>query len=847
MRARTPRPTAVVLVVALAALLLPAGSPIEAASKAQRKIIETLPQQYRDWLTLVDLLITKEELAAFLEIEKDYQRDAFIEQFWRQRDTYKSTARNEFRSRWERRFEYAMVEFGRADDDRVNMFLLNGEPAQRIPSDCTPLWPLEVWYYQAHQPEGPGFDLLLIFYKAFGDRYRIWDPGEGVASLTRFMTFINTVERIYDEIESSCIDSDVILGAINYIARQGTLDFNMRLADATDARFEPESAEWIATFDSFSTDVDEGATQFPARFEIAFPGRYQTRTVVQASVFIDTHEIGLSELGGAPTYNFMLVGEILRDDELFDNFQYQFNIPRDEAVHEELPLLFERKLRPGDYRVIVRLEDLNTGKVFRTVREVEIPYVESLAPTRPDDPETARLLAEANRALNTGDNTVEIVPPTGNLLAGLVRFNTLVSGPDVTTVEFTFDGRSLFRKRTPPYSVELDLGNLPRRRTLTAVAYDASGAEVARDELAINSGAHRFEIRLVEPRRGGSYSGSLRAVADVLVPEGRTVEKVEFYRDETLLATLFQPPWEHPILLPDGAEMGYIRAVAYQPDGNSTEDLVFINAPDYLEEVDVQFVELYITVTDKNSRPVTGLGESDFLVREDDVQQTPMRFDVVTNLPIHTGIVVDVSASMEPNIETAKQAALGFFEEVIGARDRATLITFNDHPNLTVKLTSDREEFARGLAGLKAHRGTALYDTVVFSLYYFNGVKGQRALVLLSDGRDESSRFTFEDTVEYARRAGIAIYAIGLAYQKADRADRKQLTQLAEETGGRSFFIDSADQLGGIYAAIQEELRSRYYLAYQSNSDAEEGAFRSIEVEVTRPGLEAKTLRGYYP
>ncbi len=848
MRLRFSRaPTALCLLM-VGCLLLPLAPPADAASKAQKKIIETLPQKYQLWLAQVELLITKEELRAFLEIDENYERDAFIDEFWKQRDTYKSTARNEFRNRWERRFEYAMAEFGHVNDDRTRIFLLNGQPAQRIPSTCSPLWPLEIWFYQPHQPEGPGFELLLIFFQRFGDgRYRLWDPGEGVATLTKFMTSISTGNRVYEEVQSSCTDSDVILGALNYLSRQGTMDYNMRLADATEARHGPESGEWTATFASFSTDLDEGTEVFPARFELAFPGRYQTRTVVQSSVFVDTKEIGLSDLGEAASYNFVLVGEILRDEKLFDNFHYQFNIPEEDAVNDEIPLIFERRLRPGNYRVIVRLEDLNSGKVFRTVREAEIPYVESRAPTRPDDPETARLLAEANRALNTGDNSVEIVPPSGNLLAGMVRFNTLVTGPDVDHVEFSFEGKRLFKKRSPPYSVELDLGNLPRRRTLTAVAYDSAGNEVARDELALNSGAHRFEIRLVEPRRGASYSGSLRAVADVLVPEGRQVEKVEFYRDETLLATLFQEPWEHPIILPDDEEMGYIRAVAYQPDGNSTEDLVFINAPDYLEEVDVQFVELYITVTDKEKRPVTGLDQSSFQVREDEVVQQPMRFDVVTNLPIHAGIIVDVSASMEPNIEVAKQAALGFFEEAVGQKDRATLITFNDHPNLTVKFTNEKDDFTRGLAGIKAQRGTALWDTVIFSLYYFNGVKGQRALVLLSDGKDESSRFSYEDAVEYARRAGVAIYTIGLAYEKAQRADRKRLSTLARETGGRSFFIDSALELGSIYAAIQEELRSRYYLAYQSNSDAAEDLFRTIEVDVNQPGLEAKTLRGYYP
>jgi len=835
------------LVFALLLTLL--ASSVEATSKAQRKIIETLPPQYQTWLVAVDLLITDEELDAFLGLKKDYQRDAFIVQFWRQRDPYPSTPRNEFQTRWERRLEAAVAEFGDLDrDDRARILLLNGTPAGRNEIRCTPLWPLEIWFYRADQPEGPGFDMLLIFYQKLGDGpFRLWDPGEGYGTLTKFMSFNTDPSRVYNEIDSSCIESDAILGALAYINRKGQMQFGMEIAEMTQPRSKPASGEWVATFNSFSTDIDEGTVTFPATLEFVFPGRFQTRTVVQGSLAVDPDLVGMSELAGTHTYHFVLTGEVLLGPKLFDSFHYQFNIAEEDLQTDRLPLIFERKLRPGDYQLILKLEDLNSRKVFRTQRDLEVPYVEGRVPSQPDDPETARLLAEANAAINSGDNIVQIVPPTGNLLAGLVRFNTLVSGPDISEVEFSFDGRSLFRKRTAPFSVELDLGNLPRMRTLTAVALDSAGTEVARDELVLNSGSHRFEVRLQEPRKGRTYSGSLRAVADVLVPEGRSVEKVEFYLNEKLVAALFQPPWEQPILLPPGQEIGYVRAVAYQPDGNSTEKVVFINAPDFVEDLEVYYVPLYIAAVDKNKRPVMGLGREDFTVFEDGVEQTPMRFDLVSNLPIHAGIVVDVSASMEDNLATAKTAALGFVEQVVEPRDRVTLITFNDHPTLVTKFTNSLQDVAGGLAGLKAERGTALYDSIIFSLYYFNGVAGQRALILLSDGKDESSRFSFENTLEYARRGGVAIYPIGLQYKKADRSDKKKLTQLAQETGGRSFFIESAEELPAIYEQIQEELRSRYFIGYQSTNTADDDIFRFIEVKVDRPGVEAKTKRGYYP
>ena len=359
-------------------------------------------------------------------------------------------------------------------------------------------------------------------------------------------------------------------------------------------------------------------------------------------------------------------------------------------------------------------------------------------------------------------------------------------------------------------------------------------------------GRHRFGVRLEEPRRGKRYINSLRAEADVIVPEDEVVERVEFYLNETLVSTLYQPPWVQPIILPPNEPTAYVRTVAYTPDGRSTEDLVFVNAPDNLEEVDVDFVELYTLVLDRDERPVEGLEQASFAVLEDGVAQDVVRFEVVRNLPIHAAVMLDVSASMEGRIQQTQEAALHFFRQAIQPKDRAAVVTFNDHPNLAAKLTNDIDVLAGGLAGVKAERGTALYDSIIFTLYYFNGLRGQRAIVLLSDGKDESSRFSFDDALEYAHRAGVSIYSIGLALDRGAGDAKRKLTRLAEETGGRSFFVDDAGELTAVYDVIQRELRSRYLIAYQSSNTSTSQRFRSIEVQ-TPKGLEAKTLRGYYP
>jgi Ca-activated chloride channel homolog len=828
----------------LTACLFPALA--GAQSRAERERIAELPEVYRAWLVEVAAILSDAERTAFLALEQDYQRDAFIERFWQVRDPYPDTARNEARDAWESRLAQARQEFASLDEDRARLFLLNGPPALRMAASCASTWPLEVWVYPAGDrlPEV----LVLVFVQRFAQgRYVLWNPAEGIAALFQFAPPNADERRLLEELQRGCPRADQIAAAIASVARRGALQYTMLLARA-ERPIEPPSREWVATFNAYSTDIPPDADRLPVELAVSYPGRRQSRSILQATLSVPAEAAATAELGGHRSYNFLLNGEILLDRRLFDAFRYKFDLPAgDEGVPTAaIPLVFERFLRPGTYRLIVKLEDLNGGAFFRGEREIEVPQLDD-EPLATIDDETAKILAEANAALSTLESSIRIVRPSGEFQSGLVRFDTLATGEEISVVEFVLDGRSILRKNRPPFSVELDLGQVPRTRTLRAVAFDEHGEEIASDEHLLNSSPHRFAIRLVEPRRGREYERSLRAEAQVELPEDATLERVEYYLNETLVATLYQEPWTQPIVLPPGDGVAYVRAVAYQVDGNSTEDLVFVNAPDNLEEIDVQFVELFTTVLDRRNRPMTDLGREDFVVVEDGVPQRLSRFERVENLPIHVVVLIDVSASMEPSLQTAREAALSFFEQAITPRDRAALVPFNDRPTLAVKMTNRVGDLGSGLAGLKAERGTALYDSVVFSLFYLNGIKGQRAILLLSDGKDENSRFRFDQTLDFARRAGVAIYTIGLDLPRFERETRRVLRTLADETGGRSFFVGSADEIAPVYAAIQQELRSRYLLAYQSTNTARDNKFRTVDVEVRRSGAEAKTLRGYYP
>ncbi|HEY4597655.1 MAG TPA: VWA domain-containing protein, partial [Thermoanaerobaculia bacterium] len=423
------------------------------------------------------------------------------------------------------------------------------------------------------------------------------------------------------------------------------------------------------------------------------------------------------------------------------------------------------------------------------------------------------------------------------------------TGPGIARVSFELDGHPVLTKSRPPFSVELNLGNQPRIHRLRAVAMDDQGRRLAEDELPLNVGPHRFAVRLIEPQAGKAYQSSLRAEAQVQVPEGERLDRVELYLNDDKVATLYQPPYTQPILLPKSKEVTYVRAVAYLDGGTSTEDLVLVNAPGFNQRLDVQFVELYTSVVDGKGRPVDGLGKDDFTVLEDGTPQQIRRFERVSDVPIYAGILLDTSGSMAEGgrLDQAVQGALGFFEKVITPKDRAAVITFADQPNLAVRFTNQAAVLAGGLAGLTASGNTTLYDSIIYGLYYFGGVKGKRAIIILTDGKDEGSHYSFGDALDYARRSGVAIYTVGISLSTQNADVRLKLSRLADETGGRFFFIEKAKELDGIYDTIQKELRSQYLLAYQSSKEGNDDKFRVVDVKMSKPGMEAKTVKGYYP
>jgi Ca-activated chloride channel family protein len=269
--------------------------------------------------------------------------------------------------------------------------------------------------------------------------------------------------------------------------------------------------------------------------------------------------------------------------------------------------------------------------------------------------------------------------------------------------------------------------------------------------------------------------------------------------------------------------------------------------------VDVDLVLLQATVTDSANKPVTGLKQQDFRVWEDKVEQQIDYFSA-ENVPLSTGIIFDISNSMEKKLPAALAAANTF----LGMGDRGDeyfLIQFNDSPQLTQDFTTDIARLQSRLFLAKAQGNTSLYDALYLGLDKVNrGVNSRKALLLITDGEDNRSHYSSSDVRQFAKEHDVMIYSIGImdsvSLLFSEHNGRGVLENLASMTGGVAFFPDRLDALESICAQIGFDLKNQYVLGYHPLNLSKDGKWRNIRVKTnTSKGMPAFSVRaksGYY-
>ena len=268
--------------------------------------------------------------------------------------------------------------------------------------------------------------------------------------------------------------------------------------------------------------------------------------------------------------------------------------------------------------------------------------------------------------------------------------------------------------------------------------------------------------------------------------------------------------------------------------------------------LDVTRVNLLFTVSDKKGRFVTDLGKDDFQIVENKRPQDILEFNAESNLPLRLGILVDTSNSIRDRFRFEQEAAVEFINSLMRPEDKAVVVSFDTSAELVSDLTSDTEELAKAIRSLRPGGGTSLYDAVFFAcrdklMQDQPRHKFRRAMIVISDGDDNQSRYTRDQALEMAQKADVVVYTISTNMTRMPSEGDKVMRYFAEETGGLSFFPFKVQDLSQSFENIANELRHQYNVLYRPEPLKTDGLWHPVDIKVKgRKDLVVRARRGYY-
>jgi Ca-activated chloride channel family protein len=260
-------------------------------------------------------------------------------------------------------------------------------------------------------------------------------------------------------------------------------------------------------------------------------------------------------------------------------------------------------------------------------------------------------------------------------------------------------------------------------------------------------------------------------------------------------------------------------------------------------------ITLTVTVTDTYGRFVTGLGKNAFTILDDKTQQE-ITFFSDEDAPVSLGIVFDVSGSMGGDKITRAREALSKFIDTSHARDEYFLIGFNSRAQLLLNHTRDSDALMEKLTFVQTRGQTALYDATYLGVERVTrGTHKKRAVLLISDGQDNSSRYTFNELKRMLKESDVIIYAIGIVSPNDESSlgygGRAILEELAGVSGGKAFFPSTGAEMNDTFERIALELRTQYSIGYRPSAFANDGKWHKIKVRVQPPrGFPRLFVRG---
>ncbi len=346
----------------------------------------------------------------------------------------------------------------------------------------------------------------------------------------------------------------------------------------------------------------------------------------------------------------------------------------------------------------------------------------------------------------------------------------------------------------------------------------------------------------VSPNRGGNRALLLRCMSICALAAVFCLGHARAQEDQINRVHVQPPTSTVPTGEPDGVEAA--------PE---TGPSAFRIHPGSFLRMNVDMVLVPVTITDPLNRLVTGLEKEDFQIFENNGRQNISSF-ACEDAPVSIGIIFDLSGSMTSKLNRAREAILQFIKTA-NPQDEFFVIGFNDRPELIEDFTSSVEDIQARLATVHTGHRTALLDAIYYGIAKMNGAHHERkALLVVSDGGDNRSRYTEGEVRAAVREADVEIYSIGIfdpyAPTPEERTGPVLLDDISSATGGRLFRVDDVDEMSDIAEKISTELRNQYVIGYKPKDLTRDGKWRKVKVKVNPPpGLPPLTVyarTGYY-
>lgn len=421
-------------------------------------------------------------------------------------------------------------------------------------------------------------------------------------------------------------------------------------------------------------------------------------------------------------------------------------------------------------------------------------------------------------------------------LKGVVEL-TVNPGFDDAKVTVSVDGQPIAQNLGAPYRVTMDFGAnaLQHKISVTATA----GKKRVQWHETINRGLLPLSVKL---KAIDAANGIFEAEATA--PNEDPIAAVELWDQGVVVARLTESPYRFTVT-PQQMASGFIQVTARAKSGEEAADFWSSAGDVHVESIQVRTVPIFVSVVDRNGVTQDNVDRALFRILDNDNEGHIVEFGKAFDQPIAISLLLDSSASMTYMMGDVTKAAQEFVKHTLKSGDKCSVIAIQDVPRRKQALTGDREAVGKALGGIQAHGDTALYDAIETAIRELRDEKTRRAIVILTDGSDNSSMASWDEMQKTAQQAGIPIYFIAYDTGDVNPRDVDRLKFLANETGG---FVAVAMQqnLLAKFGEIEKDLRAQFAITYQVTDYAKPNQWRPIRVTLASPKLTARTIRGYF-